>query len=71
MRFLLVPLFFKNAKQGAQTSIYCAVEEGLEAQSGNYFTDCALKEPQPLAKDDEMAKKLWELSEKMIKDKGF
>lgn len=30
-------LLMKTPKQGAQTSIYCAVAEGLESQSGCYF----------------------------------
>nr|XP_042911079.1 retinol dehydrogenase 12-like isoform X1 [Parasteatoda tepidariorum] len=30
-------LFWKNARNGAQTSIYCAVEESLENQSGYYY----------------------------------
>ncbi len=28
---------FKTPWQGAQTSIHCAITEGLEAQSGGYF----------------------------------
>lgn len=36
---LLAPalLLMKTPKQGAQTSIYCAVTEGLESLSGCYF----------------------------------
>ena len=30
--------FLKTANSGAQTSIYCAVAEGLEDESGNYFS---------------------------------
>ncbi|XP_019643816.1 PREDICTED: retinol dehydrogenase 13-like [Branchiostoma belcheri] len=59
-------LFGKTPQQGAQTTIHCAVSEGLETSSGLYFTDCAPKEPIPEAKDEAVAKKLWELSEKMV-----
>ncbi|XP_066280167.1 retinol dehydrogenase 12-like [Branchiostoma lanceolatum] len=71
--FFLKPLFIaglwffgKTRQQGAQTSIHCAVSEGLETSSGQYFTDCAPTEPIPEAKDEAVAKKLWELSEKMV-----
>ncbi|XP_067874332.1 retinol dehydrogenase 13 [Heterodontus francisci] len=57
---------FKNPWQGAQTSIYCAVAEELDNVSGLYFSDCCAKEPAPQARDDDDAKKLWELSEKMV-----
>eukprot|EP00112_Aurelia_sp_Birch-Aquarium-sp1_P003376 Seg1376.11 transcript_id=Seg1376.11/GoldUCD/mRNA.D3Y31 product="Retinol dehydrogenase 11" protein_id=Seg1376.11/GoldUCD/D3Y31 len=54
--------FFKSAKQGAQTSICCAVEEGLEKHSGEYFSDCAVKATTALGNDMELAKKLWDYS---------
>jgi len=59
-------IFFKTPKQGAQTTIYCAVEPGLEKESGKYFSDCKVKEPAAVAKDDGVAKKLWELSESIV-----
>lgn len=68
LKFVLAPIspiFFKTEEQGAQTSIYCAVQEGIENQSGSYFSDCAVKKEAPLARDDGCAKKLWELSEKL------
>ncbi|KAL2080333.1 hypothetical protein ACEWY4_024126 [Coilia grayii] len=59
-------LLMKTPKQGAQTSIYCAVTEGLEVHSGCYFSDCRLKEPAPEGKDDVAAMKLWDLSAKLV-----
>lgn len=53
----------KSVEQGAQTTIYCAVQEGIENQSGMYFSDCALYDVTDLAKDAGMSKKLWEFSE--------
>ncbi|KAG9265175.1 dehydrogenase/reductase SDR family member 13-like, partial [Astyanax mexicanus] len=61
----IVVLFFKDAEAGAQTTLYCAVQEGIEGLSGRYFSDCSVKEVQPKARDDAVAKKLWELSEKL------
>ncbi|KAL7829579.1 hypothetical protein AOLI_G00304640 [Acnodon oligacanthus] len=59
-------LLMKTPKQGAQTSIYCAITEGLENHSGCYFSDCKLKEPAPEAKDDLAAMRLWDVSAKLV-----
>ncbi|XP_017550979.1 retinol-DH_like_SDR_c domain-containing protein isoform X1 [Pygocentrus nattereri] len=59
-------LVLKTPKQGAQTSIYCAITEGLENHSGCYFSDCKLKEPAPEAKDDLAAMRLWDVSAKLV-----
>ncbi|TRY62657.1 hypothetical protein TCAL_07957 [Tigriopus californicus] len=64
--YFFVFFFMKNAKEGAQTSIHCAVEETLKEESGKYFSDCKEKEAQPLAKDEGLAKRLWELSSKLV-----
>uniref|UniRef100_A0A8C6V9G6 Dehydrogenase/reductase SDR family member 13-like n=1 Tax=Naja naja TaxID=35670 RepID=A0A8C6V9G6_NAJNA len=56
----------QDCDTGAQTSIYCATEEGIESLSGRYFADCRLLEPWSQARDDHMAKKLWEFSERLL-----
>lgn len=58
----MVSPFTKNSVQGAQTSIYCAVEPTLENQSGGYYSDCAPASCSRAAQNDESAKKLWEMS---------
>ncbi|XP_034384805.1 dehydrogenase/reductase SDR family member 13-like [Cyclopterus lumpus] len=68
MRMLLKPVtafFFKDTVQGAQTTLHCAVEEGIEPLSGRYFSNCTVREVYAKAKDDAAAKKLWELSERL------
>ena len=58
--------FFKTPLQGAQTTVYCATQEGLENLSGCYFAECQVKKSHHNAFFDEgLSKKLWELSEKM------
>lgn len=67
-QFLLKPLMavtFKTAAHGAQTSIYCAIAPELDGVSGKYFSDCAVKQEAKLARSDEDAKKLWEVSENL------
>ncbi|XP_029979694.1 retinol dehydrogenase 12, like [Sphaeramia orbicularis] len=58
----IVSPFTKNSTQGAQTSIYCAVEPTLEKESGGYYSDCAPADCSAAGKNDETAQKLWELS---------
>ncbi|XP_052010926.1 dehydrogenase/reductase (SDR family) member 13 like 1 [Xyrauchen texanus] len=50
---------------GAQTTLYCALQEGIEHLSGRYFSDCQLVQVKPEARDDGIAKKLWDVSEKL------
>ncbi|XP_042342368.1 dehydrogenase/reductase SDR family member 13-like [Plectropomus leopardus] len=68
LQMLLSPVtafFFKNTVQGAQTTLHCALQEGIEPLSGRYFSNCTVREVYPKAKDDATAKKLWELSERL------
>ncbi|XP_026233715.1 retinol dehydrogenase 13-like [Anabas testudineus] len=67
-RMLLVPLMmiFKSPWEGAQTTIYCAVDESVSNNSGLYYSDCAPKKAAPQAQDDAAAKKLWDLSTSMV-----
>uniref|UniRef100_A0A3P9IAR0 Si:ch211-107o10.3 n=1 Tax=Oryzias latipes TaxID=8090 RepID=A0A3P9IAR0_ORYLA len=58
--------FIKSSSQGAQTTIYCAVEEKLQNESGLYYSDCAPKTPAPQVLDDEAAKRLWDVSASMV-----
>ena len=56
----------KTPKQGAQTTIYCAVSEEMEGVTGQYLADCRItKTENPQATDDELAEKLWEASAKL------
>ncbi|XP_070587451.1 dehydrogenase/reductase SDR family member 13-like [Erythrolamprus reginae] len=58
--------FRRDCNAGAQTSIFCATEEGIERLSGQYFVDCRPKVPWSQARDDQVAKKLWEFSEMLL-----
>ncbi|NXS11015.1 RDH12 dehydrogenase, partial [Neodrepanis coruscans] len=54
--------FLKTPWEGAQTSIYCAVAEELESVTGQYFSDCQPAYVSPRGRDDETARKLWNVS---------
>ncbi|KAJ8332749.1 hypothetical protein SKAU_G00425380 [Synaphobranchus kaupii] len=65
-RLLLFPvslLFFLDVEAGSQTTLHCALQEGLEHYSGRYFSNCAVEEMSAKARDDAVARKLWEVSE--------
>uniref|UniRef100_A0A4W3IZT5 Dehydrogenase/reductase (SDR family) member 13a, duplicate 3 n=1 Tax=Callorhinchus milii TaxID=7868 RepID=A0A4W3IZT5_CALMI len=69
LMLILVPvaaLLFRDPEGGAQTSIHCAVQEGIERFSGRYFSDCRVREVVAHARDDAVARKLWEFSERMV-----
>lgn len=60
-------LFMKSPWYGAQTTIYCAVADELEAVTGKYYGNCK-EEPYPEVRgpaDDAVATKLWEVSERL------
>ncbi|XP_020368220.2 retinol dehydrogenase 12-like isoform X1 [Rhincodon typus] len=58
--------FTKSPSHGAETTIFCAVAEGLEEETGQYFKDCKRATCSQSAYDDEKAKKLWEVSCRML-----
>ena len=60
-------LFAKTPKEGAQTIIYCAVEDSIANESGHYYLDCKKGSLKAIGRDDDTAEKLWDLSEKLVK----
>ncbi|NXF71295.1 RDH12 dehydrogenase, partial [Sclerurus mexicanus] len=54
--------FLKTPWEGAQTSVYCAVAEELDSVTGQYFSDCQPAYVSPRGRDDETARKLWNVS---------
>ncbi|XP_059897229.1 retinol dehydrogenase 14b [Gadus macrocephalus] len=64
--YLAVLAFFRNALQGAQTLLYLACSPLVEGVSGRYFADCAEDTLLDKATDVQAAKRLWEMSERMV-----
>jgi NAD(P)-dependent dehydrogenase (short-subunit alcohol dehydrogenase family) len=60
-------LFFKNAEEGAQTTVHVAVAAELDGASGGYYQDCAPAKISALAQDDEVGRKLWDASARLVK----
>ncbi|KAJ4831896.1 Short-chain dehydrogenase TIC 32, chloroplastic [Turnera subulata] len=52
----------KDVHQGAATTCYIALHPQVKGVSGKYFSNCNIVEASSLAKDAELAKKLWDFS---------
>ncbi len=63
---LVGPLVLKDAAQGAATGVYVAVHPGAAATSGAYFADCNLARPRADADDPALARRLWEVTERLV-----
>ncbi|XP_004298808.1 PREDICTED: short-chain dehydrogenase TIC 32, chloroplastic-like [Fragaria vesca subsp. vesca] len=55
-------LFIKSIQQGAATTCFVALHPQVNGVSGEYFVDCNVAEASSLAKDEDLATKLWDLS---------
>lgn len=53
----------QSPEEGAQTTLYCALSDELAAVSGNFFADCHPISASRTARDDQLAHRLWKLSE--------
>ena len=63
---LIALVFLKSPWEGAQTTIYCAVDESLEGISGKYFSDCKVTSSSKASLDDDMAEHLWQVSTELV-----
>ncbi len=62
----LGPLVLKTPMQGAATEVYVAVHPLAKGISGQYFADCNIAKSRSDADDPELARRLWEVSEKIV-----
>lgn len=59
--------FLKTPEQGAETSVYLAASPAVEHVTGLYFSDCKPKTTTKDAQNNFYAKRLWAMSEEMVK----
>ena len=52
----------QTPKLAAQTTIYCAVSQSLEAISGKYFEKCNIGRESNIARNADVAEDLWNIS---------
>jgi NAD(P)-dependent dehydrogenase (short-subunit alcohol dehydrogenase family) len=58
--------FFLSAEEGGATIVQLAASPELEGVTGKYFEKGKPVEPAPLARDEALAKRLWEVSADMV-----
>jgi NAD(P)-dependent dehydrogenase (short-subunit alcohol dehydrogenase family) len=58
--------FQRSIDKGSQTSIYLCASPEVAQISGEYFADCKAATTTVHGRDDNAAKKLWEISERMV-----
>lgn len=63
--WLAKPLALKTVEQGAATQVYAATHPSLQDVTGEYFASSNIAMPREDANNPELARKLWDASEKI------
>jgi NAD(P)-dependent dehydrogenase (short-subunit alcohol dehydrogenase family) len=63
---LMARVFAISPEKGARTTIYLASSPEVEGVTGGYFARCRPARPSAAARDGEAARRLWDLSERMV-----
>jgi retinol dehydrogenase-12 len=63
---VIAKLFMISNEKGAQTSVYCATAPELASVSGRYYEKSREKEPSPVAKDEALARELYDWSDSAV-----
>ena len=63
----VIPLIARSPEKGAQTSIYLASSPEVQSITGEYFVNCRVAKTAPQAADMAVAKRLWDVSARMVK----
>jgi NAD(P)-dependent dehydrogenase (short-subunit alcohol dehydrogenase family) len=63
---VIAKLFMISNEKGAQTSVYCATAPELASVSGRYYEKSREKEPTDVAKDEALARQLYEWSDSAV-----
>ena len=62
----LIKFVMRTPINGAQTTIWCALEDSIKSDTGLYYANCREKQPHQNTLLEADQKRLWELSEKMV-----
>jgi NAD(P)-dependent dehydrogenase (short-subunit alcohol dehydrogenase family) len=68
--YLFLRRFFIPAEAGAQTIVQLAANPDLEGVTGRYFENQVAVQPAALAQDDELARRLWDVSEQLTRERN-
>ena len=67
----LMTLFAIRVEEGAETIIYLATSNNVKNISGEYFYESKVSKPSNFAENNKSADNLWDLSIKILKNKGL
>jgi WW domain-containing oxidoreductase len=59
-------LFMRNAQRGAATQALLAASPRVIGISGEYWANCQIAEGNPLLRDNDLARRLWDVSERIV-----
>jgi WW domain-containing oxidoreductase len=63
----IAPIAFKSVEEGAATQVYIATRPELADTSGQFFASCNIARARPDTDDPELAARLWEESERIVR----
>lgn len=66
LRSFIGQVFQKSIPQGAATTVYAATAPELEDRSGVYLSDCTVGRTSRVGRDDALATRLWNISERLV-----
>lgn len=61
----LVAPVIRSPEAGAKTVVYLASSPAVGGQAGGYYVNGKPRQPSPAARDDDLARQLWEVSVKL------
>lgn len=67
---VFAPMFARTPEKGAETLVWAATSAEAAGYDGEYFYDCKPSRMAKLAKDEGLAKQLWELSEELARPRA-
>lgn len=59
--------FMTPIEEGVKTQVFCATDASIAEQSGGYYVDCREAQTTALAQDPDAARRLFEVSDEMIR----
>jgi len=62
--------FSRNAEKGAETLVWLVDSPDAANESGGYFEDCRPAKPSSAARDDDAARRLWDVSEQQTRKRA-
>ncbi|KAL7068062.1 retinol dehydrogenase family protein [Cryptosporidium serpentis] len=63
----IIKLFFKTAKSGAQTTLYCCITPLYNLAPGAYYSECNVSVSSPISLDMHVSEELWDISDSLCK----